>query len=213
MDDTKIKRQEMVKRQLIPRGIRDSATLDSFLRVPREHYCLPSYRSHAYDDGPLPIGEGQTISQPYIVALMTQAAELGPNSTVLEIGTGSGYQAAILSNIAHRIYTVERIPSLAETAREALKRDGFLNVEVKVDDGTLGWPEKGLFDAIIVTAAGPDIPKSLLEQLKVGGRLIIPIGDAWSQRLVRVRKLSATETREEHLENVRFVPLIGEQGW
>lgn len=206
-------RKEMVEDQLMRRGINDPATLESFGSVPRERFVPESRRRFAYEDGPLPIGEGQTISQPYIVALMTQALQVGSEDKVLEIGTGSGYQAAILSQIVDHVYTVERIPSLTDHAREAISALGYTNISFKVDDGTLGWPEHAPYDAIIVTAGGPTVPEALVKQLKVGGRLVIPVGNELMQTLVRIRKLSDDEWRREDLESVRFVPLIGEQGW
>lgn len=206
-------RSEMVQKQIIARGIQDSSTLKSMGKVPRELFVPPLIRNHAYDDSPLPIGEGQTISQPYIVALMTSALNLKPHETVLEIGTGSGYQAAILSRIVSHVYTVERLPQLVEGAKKVLDELHYANVEIKLDDGTLGWSEKGPFDAIIVTAGAPQIPASLKEQVKIGGRLVIPVGEAASQRLLIVKRISAEEWKEQVLEFVRFVPLIGEQGW
>lgn len=166
-------------------GIKDPRVLEAILKVPR-HLFVPKELIHeAYVDAPLPIGEGQTISQPYIVALMTEALELDENSKVLEIGTGSGYQAAILAEIAKEVYTVERIPSLKEKARKVLDALGYENIKFKVGDGTEGWPEYAPYDAIIVTAGAPEIPKPLVEQLKVGGRLVIPVGDELTQRLLK----------------------------
>ncbi|MGA8164661.1 MAG: protein-L-isoaspartate(D-aspartate) O-methyltransferase [Waddliaceae bacterium] len=207
------KRKQMVEYQLIPRDIHDPATLESMAAVPR-HCFVPSKLHHyAYEDGPLEIGYGQTISQPYIVALMTQAAEVESSSHVLEIGTGSGYAAAILSLIVQEVYTVERIPQLATQAQERFAQLGYDNIHVKVANGTLGWPEKAPFDAIIVTAGAPVIPESLLEQLKPAGRMVIPVGDAFSQELVRIRKSLTGKDHHEFLGPVRFVPLIGEEGW
>jgi protein-L-isoaspartate(D-aspartate) O-methyltransferase len=206
-------RRRMVQEQLIPRSIRDPATIAAMSTVPRHLFVPPEAQLRAYYDGPIPIKEGQTISQPYIVALMTQAAELGPDSIALEIGTGSGYAAAVLSRIAREIYTIERIPSLAKQAEELLKHLGYHNVQVKIDDGTLGWPEKGPFDAIIVTAAAPKVPTAYLDQLKLAGRLIIPVGDTFSQELLRLRKTGDHAYSQEILEYVRFVPLIGKEGW
>lgn len=206
-------REKMVQEQLVPRGISDPGTLGSMGEVPRHLFVPENLVLHAYEDGPLAIGEGQTISQPYIVALMTQHAQLSPDSVALEIGTGSGYGAAVLSQIARNVYTVERIPSLADEAKARLDTLGYSNVEVKVADGTLGWPEKGPFDAILVTASAPEVPEALLEQLKVGGRLIVPIGDLYSQKLVSVKKGADGGYDQKMLGDVRFVPLIGEQGW
>lgn len=206
-------RQEMVEDQIKRRGVTDPATLESFVTVPRDRFIPEPQRRFAYADGPLPIGEGQTISQPYIVALMTQALQVEPGDRVLEIGTGSGYQAAILSQMAAHVYTVERIASLAKHAEEAIRSLDYQNVSFKVDDGTLGWAEHAPYDAIIVTAGGPVVPEALISQLKVGGRLVIPVGNEVMQTLVRVRKLSDDDWSQESLESVRFVPLIGDQGW
>lgn len=206
-------RKRMVEQQLLRRGISDPSTLSSMLAVPRHDFVPVHLKGYAYNDGPLPIGEGQTISQPYIVALMTQSAELAPDAAVLEIGTGSGYAAAILSRIVKHVFTVERIPSLAHAAEICLHKLGYDNVEIKIGDGSLGWPEKGPFDAILVTAGAPVVPEALIKQLKEGGRLIIPVGDAYSQELLRVRKLPQGKISRETIEFVRFVPLIGEEGW
>ncbi len=203
----------MVDQQLLTRAIRDQATLDSMSNVPR-HLFIPSEMiPFAYEDSPLSIGQGQTISQPYIVALMTQSAKVGPQSTVLEIGTGSGYGAAVLSGICKEVYTIERIPELAEESRLRLANLGYANVHVKTEDGTLGWPENSPYDAILVTASAPAVPEALVEQLKEGGRLIVPVGDRYSQELVRLTKMGEKEYQQESLGSVRFVPLIGEQGW
>jgi protein-L-isoaspartate(D-aspartate) O-methyltransferase len=206
-------RNQMVEKHILSRGIKDSATIKSLLAVPREEFVPLALRRHAYDDSPLPIGEGQTISQPYIVALMTSSIQLSPYDTILEIGTGSGYQAAILSRIVKKVYTIERIPELGEHASNLFKELGFSNIEVKIGDGTLGWKEKGPFDAIIVTAGAPQVPQYLKDQVKVGGRIVIPVGDTLSQRLLLLHKVSEQEWREQVLESVRFVPLIGDQGW
>lgn len=212
-DEYAEQRQYMVESQLIPRGINDPGTLESMSKV-RRHLFVPQHQlPYAYHDGPLSIGYGQTISQPYIVALMTEAAEVEPSSIVLEIGTGSGYAAAVLSFIAQEVYTIERIPELAAKAERLFQTLGYGNIHVKVDDGTLGWPEKGPFSAIIVTAGSPVMPKSLIDQLQPAGRLVIPIGDMYSQELVRVRKSSTGKHSQEYLGGVRFVPLIGKEGW
>ena len=168
MKEEKAERERMVARQIRPRGIDDQATLNAMLEVPRHLFVPSALRSAAYEDGPLPIGEGQTISQPYIVALMTQAAELDRESVVLEIGTGSGYGAAVLSRLAKEVYTVERIPALAIQAEKVLKECGYDNVHVKVENGTLGWPDKGPYDAILVTAGAPFVPEPFSSQLKTG---------------------------------------------
>jgi protein-L-isoaspartate(D-aspartate) O-methyltransferase len=213
--DFEAARENMVKRQLIPRGIQDPGVLKGMREVPREQFVPDELKPNAYDDGPLPIGGGQTISQPYIVALMIQAMRLEPSDKVLEIGTGSGYAAAVTSYAAAEVYTVERYEDLAETAREKLKRLGYRNVHVLVGDGTLGWREHAPYNGIVVTAGAPDVPGPLKEQLAVGGRLVIPVGDSglMGQELLRVRKESEDEFKQEHLGAVRFVPLVGEAGW
>ena len=198
----------MVERQLLPRGIHDEKVIAAMLQVPRHQFVPERLQDEAYADGPLPIGEGQTISQPYIVALMTEAARLKPTDKVLEIGTGSGYQAAILAKIVKEVYTVERIASLSQHAQKTCEALGYTNIHFKIDDGTLGWPEHALYDAILVTAGAPELPQALLEQLAPHGSLIIPVGDTTSQQLLRI-----THTTQELIELVRFVPLIGEQGW
>jgi protein-L-isoaspartate(D-aspartate) O-methyltransferase len=183
-------------------------------RVPREAFVLPGWEAEAYEDQPLPIADRQTISQPYIVAYMIEAAGLKPGDRALEIGTGSGYAAAVMAAIAGRVYTIERHPGLAETAGRRLHDIGVDNVEVRVGDGTRGWPEAQPFDAIIVTAGGPKVPTELREQLAVGGRLVIPVGDTLHrQSLVRVVREGPSDFREEALADVAFVPLIGDEGW
>lgn len=204
----------MVQRQLAARGIRDPRVLDAFRVVPRESFLPPELAEFAYRDTPLPIREEQTISQPYIVALTAQSLRLEGRERVLEIGTGSGYAAAILSRLARDVYTVERHETLATEARDRLEGLGCSNVEVLRGDGTLGWPEHAPYDAIAVAAGGPQVPKALRDQLAIGGRLVIPIGpDESSQTLVRVTRVGPDDFREEELTQVRFVPLIGEQGW
>jgi protein-L-isoaspartate(D-aspartate) O-methyltransferase len=204
----------MVELHLARRGIRDPKILDAFGSIPREEFVPADLAEFAYEDTPLPIGDGQTISQPYIVALTIEALGLHGGERVLEIGTGSGYAAALLGRIAAEVFTVERIESLATMARDRLQRLGFGNVEVRHGDGSLGWPEHAPYDAIAVAAGGPKVPEALVAQLAIGGRLVIPVGaDVTQQRLVRVIRESATEVREETLADVRFVPLIGEQGW
>jgi protein-L-isoaspartate(D-aspartate) O-methyltransferase len=212
MDDH-VLRHKMIEEQIKRRGVKDPATLKAMNLVPRHEFVPSLLKDSAYDDTPLPIGLGQTISQPYIVALMTQSAELKPEESVLEIGTGSGYAAAVLSRIVNQVFTVERIEDLTKRAKSRYQELGYHNIEVKSGDGTLGWKEKGPFDAIIVTAGAPIIPKSLVEQLKPGGRLIIPVGDTFSQKLLRIRKGKDGKITEETVEYVRFVPLIGEEGW
>lgn len=207
-------RQKMVAEQIEKRGLRDPAVLAAFRQVPREAFVLPKYANYAYDDGPLPIPAGQTISQPYVVALMIAKLKLEPSDKVLEIGTGSGYAAAILSRIADRVYTVERIAELVKFARENLAFCGYKNVLIHHGDGTIGWPEHAPYDAIIVAAGGPKIPPTLRNQLAEGGRLVIPIGEEpRAQRLVRITRTGPQSFQKETLNHVRFVPLIGKQGW
>jgi protein-L-isoaspartate(D-aspartate) O-methyltransferase len=207
-------RERMVASQIEGRGITDPLVLDAMRAVPRERFVPASLAKFAYDDGPLPIGHGQTISQPYIVAVMTQAAKLKAGARALEIGTGSGYGAAVLSRIAAEVYTVERVGALAEEARGRLAALGYGNVHVLTGDGTLGWAEHAPYDGILVTAGGPRVPKALLNQLGVGGRLIMPVGPvSHRQRLVRVTRTDAHEYEYEDLEEVAFVPLIGAEGW
>jgi protein-L-isoaspartate(D-aspartate) O-methyltransferase len=196
------------------RGIRDERTLEAFRTVPREEFLSDALAEFAYEDSPLPIEQGQTISQPYIVALTVEALGLKGGERVLEIGTGSGYAAAILGRIAREVYTVERIDSLATSAADRLARLGFDSVHVRCADGSLGWPEHAPYDAIAVAAGSPSVPPALLEQLAIGGRLVIPVGPGEDdQQLLRVTRVAAGEYRQEPLEDVRFVPLIGEQGW
>jgi protein-L-isoaspartate(D-aspartate) O-methyltransferase len=214
LEDFAGERARMVERQVAGRGVRDPRVLKAMREVPREAFVASGFEEFAYEDSPLPIEAGQTISQPYIVALMIEAAEVKPGDRVLEIGTGSGYAAAVLSRIAERVYTVERHAALVEMARRRFARLGYRNVEVRHGDGTLGWPEQTPFDAIIVTAGGPEVPGTLRNQLKVGGRLVIPIGRLVDgQRLVKVVRDGEREFHEEDLGAVRFVPLIGEHGW
>lgn len=205
-------RLRMVKTQIEARGIKDFRVLEAMRRVPRHLFVDEDVRDQAYGDFPLPIGEEQTISQPYIVALMTEALELRDGDVVLEIGTGSGYQAAILAELTRMVYSIERFPRLVERARRVLAELGYDNVEIKQGDGTLGWPEKGPFDAIIVTAGAPRIPQPLIEQLKVGGRLVIPIGDRYNQDLIKVLKTEKGH-KEKNLGGCRFVNLVGRYGW
>ncbi|MBN1641073.1 MAG: protein-L-isoaspartate(D-aspartate) O-methyltransferase [Anaerolineae bacterium] len=205
-------REEMVRRQIEMRGVRDERVLAAMRAVPRHRFVPHHLRSTAYHDAPLPIGQGQTISQPYIVGYMTAALALKEEERVLEIGTGSGYQAAVLAELVAQVISVERLPRLAEEARAVLSALGYDNVHVVVGDGTLGWPDGAPYDAIIVTAAAPAMPEPLRWQLADGGRLVAPIGPRWTQQLVRVRRRGdAFDT--ETLLGVAFVPLIGEQGW
>jgi protein-L-isoaspartate(D-aspartate) O-methyltransferase len=211
MDD-KTQREEMVRTQLVPRGIRDKRVLDAMMRVPRHLFIEGPARSSAYDDMALAIGDGQTISQPYMVAVMTELLELAGSERVLEIGTGSGYQAAVLSELSREVYTVERIPTLADQAALRLRSLSYDNVHVKAGDGTLGWPEKAPFDRIIITAASPGVPEPLLGQLGENGILVIPVGSRHSQQLLRLRKTEKGMSEEYHTPCV-FVPLIGAHGW
>lgn len=207
-------RKQMVDYQLAARGLRDQAVLNAVDAVPREEFVPTNLVEFAYKDTPLPIAASQTISQPYIVALMTAALELKPGDRALEVGTGSGYAAAVLAEIAEEVYTIERHKILADTARTRLKDLGYENIQVLYGDGTLGWPEHAPFDAIIVAAGGPDVPETLKKQLAIGGRLVIPVGSSLqTQKLVRVRRVSEDEYAQEDLGGVRFVPLIGAAGW
>ncbi|MBI3399490.1 MAG: protein-L-isoaspartate(D-aspartate) O-methyltransferase [Deltaproteobacteria bacterium] len=206
-------RQRMVETQLIPRGIKDGRVLEAMRTIPR-HLFVPEEAlwSQAYSDFPLPIGEKQTISQPYIVAVMTEAMELKGTEKVLEIGTGSGYQAAVLSMLAYKVYSIERLSQLAARARKVLDSIGCSNVVVRIGDGTLGWQEEAPFDAILTTAAAPDIPRCYIEQLKIGGRLVIPVGEEYSQTLAKVIKTNKGIIRQD-MGGCRFVKLVGRYGW
>jgi protein-L-isoaspartate(D-aspartate) O-methyltransferase len=204
----------MVDRQIMGRGVQDPAVLATMRRVRREAFVPRHLARRAYADQPLPIGGGQTISQPYIVATMTESLRLQPGDRVLEIGTGSGYGAAVLAEIAAEVYTVERLAGLAEGARCRLGELGYTNVHVRHGDGSLGWPEHAPYDAIVVTAGGPDVPPSLLKQLAMGGRLVMPVGPSpLAQQLVRVVRTEETTYEREELGSVAFVPLIGAEGW
>jgi protein-L-isoaspartate(D-aspartate) O-methyltransferase len=205
-------RHRMVERQLAQRGIADERVLQAMREVPRHRFVPEDLWDMAYRDTPLPIGHGQTISQPYIVAYMTQMLHLTPNDRVLEVGTGSGYQAAILSRLAKQVYTIERIEELAQCAEQVLIELGYDNVLVRVSDGGYGWPEAAPFDAIIVTAAAPEVPPPLIAQLADGSPLVAPIGPAGYQDLVRLYK-QGDRTPIEYLTPVAFVPLVGEHGW
>jgi protein-L-isoaspartate(D-aspartate) O-methyltransferase len=212
LEDHERDRERMVRMQIEARGVRDPRVLEAMRAVPRHLFVPGHVIGSAYRDAPLPIGQGQTISQPYIVALMTELLELKGEEKVLEIGTGSGYQAAILGQLAAQVITVERIPQLAQEASELLVQLGYDNVHVKVGDGTLGWPDDAPYDAVIVTAASPQIPEPLKGQLTDGGRLVAPVGPRWTQELVRVRR-RGDRYHSETLLGVAFVPLIGEHGW
>jgi protein-L-isoaspartate(D-aspartate) O-methyltransferase len=202
----------MVLHQLEKRGITDSRVLEAFLQVPRHAFVPPKFQEAAYADHPLPIGEGQTISQPYMVALMTQLLRLTGKERVLEVGTGSGYQAAVLSCLAREVYSIERVDSLAREARERLSGLGYGNVQITVGDGTCGWPEHAPYAGILVTAGAPALPEPLIEQLAEGGRLVVPVGGSFSQELTVVMKADG-ELRIWNEGGCVFVPLIGEHGW
>jgi len=207
-------RKTMIESGLVSRGISDERVLDAFRRVAREEFVSPDQAAMAYQDRPLPIGLGQTISQPYVVALTAEAMELKSDDRVLEIGSGTGYAAAILSKLVREVFTVERIQFLADQARERLSRLGYHNVQVHCGDGTLGWPRHAPYDAIAVAACGPTIPKALLAQLAPQGRLVIPVGSVPSEQvLMRIVREDGDVFREEVLCPVKFVPLIGEQGF
>jgi protein-L-isoaspartate(D-aspartate) O-methyltransferase len=211
-DEFTVLRTEMIEKQLRRRGVHDSGVLAAMAAVPREEFVPKEFRQRAYEDAPLPIGEGQTISQPYIVAAMTAALHLTGNERVLEIGTGCGYQAAILSHLAKIVFTIESRSELASSAAARLDRLGFENVHVHCGDGTLGLPELAPFEAILVAAAAPSVPEPLRAQLAEGGRLILPVGDADNQELFHIaRHGNSFGTRT--LEACRFVPLIGYHGW
>jgi len=213
LDARQAEREWMVHTQLMGRDITDEAVINSMLTVPRHRFIKEDKQELAYYDTALEIEADQTISQPYIVALMAQALELKASDKVLEIGTGSGYSTAILSRIAMTVYTIERHNLLADLAKERLMNQGYENIEVCVGDGTLGWPEKAPFDAILVTAGGPTIPDPLIDQLAIEGRLVIPVGEKGEQHLLRIKKTITSELIEEDLGAVRFVPLIGSKGW
>lgn len=209
-----VRRDIMINDHLIARDISDRAVIAAMRAVPREEFVPGDLIDFAYDDYPLPIGEGQTISQPYMVALMIQSLELSATDRVLEIGTGSGYSAAVTSRIAAQVYTVEHFVRLAQDAAERLERLGYGNIRVLVGDGSLGLPEFAPYDAIVVTAGAPEVPKPLMEQLAVGGRLVIPVGQHLHlQNLIRLRRLATDDYRREELCAVQFVPLVGAAGW
>jgi len=206
-------RRRMVEEQLIPYGISNEAVLQSMLAVPRHLFVSEQLQAYAYHDCPLPIGEGQTISQPYIVALMAEALKPEPEDIALEIGTGSGYAAAILSRIVSKVYTIERHEALAKQAQSRFQILKYDNIVVRIGDGSKGWTEKAPFDGIMVAAGAPVIPESLGNQLKAGGRLVVPVGKRNYQELVRLEKRSDGSFERENLGAVRFVPLVGEEGW
>jgi len=211
--ESALQRTRMTREHLLARGIADPRVLAAFRAVPREAFVPSEFRDRAYDDTPLPIGYGQTISQPYIVALMTEALALRPDDRVLDVGTGSGYAAAIFSRLAKEIYGVERIPELARSAADTLAGIGYRNVHVLCADGSVGLLQHAPYDAIAVAASAPGIPPSLPDQLAPGGRLVIPIGPDHQQTLVRVTRLGHDTFRKEAIGEVRFVPLFGDEAW
>jgi protein-L-isoaspartate(D-aspartate) O-methyltransferase len=214
MADTSRARDRMVDVQIAGRGVRDWRVLEAMRSVPREAFVSERFQEFAYEDGPLPIDAGQTISQPYIVALMIESAEIQSQDRVLEIGSGSGYAAAVLSRIAKKVYGIERHAVLTEEARRRIRELGYSNVELRTGDGTCGWPEDTRFNAIIVSAGGPAAPDALKEQLAIGGRLIIPIGDCTGeQSLCKITRTAESTYEQENLGAVAFVPLVGAQGW
>ena len=208
-------RMKMVDTQIRARGIRNPRVLKALEKVPRHLFVNEALRDQAYNDNPLPIDGGQTISQPYIVALMTEALELTGSEKVLEIGTGSGYQAAVLAELVDHVFSIDRIASLAGNARRLLESLNYYNIAIRVGDGTLGWKDEAPFDAVMVTAGAPDIPKTLVEQIAVGGRLVVPVGGRHSQLLIKLTRLSESvnDVKKEDLGGCRFVDLIGEYGW
>ena len=208
-----ISRKRMVETQIVARGITDRRVIDAMLKLPRHLFVQVAMASQAYNDTSLPIGEKQTISQPYMVALMTEMLELTGAERVLEIGTGSGYQAALLSLLAKRVYTIERIPSLASVSRKLFDSLGLTNISMKIDDGSVGWSTEAPFEAIIVTAGAPDIPQALVDQLSSAGRLLVPVGDQITQQLALVRKSADGSFTVEKSTPCRFVKLIGSEGW
>lgn len=213
MTDYAIARRRMVEEQVRARGVKDARVIDAMLRVPRHLFVPEALAAQAYSDYPLPIGERQTISQPYMVAAMSEALLLKGDEKVLEVGTGSGYQAAVLALLARQVFSLERIPALARQARRILDGAGFARINVRVTDGTFGWEDEAPFDAIMVTAGAPAIPRPYRDQLAIGGRLVIPVGDRVSQVLVRVTRHGERDFREERLLGCRFVPLVGDHGW
>jgi len=206
-------RRRMVEEQIKNRGIHDERIIQAMIEVPRHRFVDQGQQVYAYDDRPLPIGYGQTISQPYIVAFMIEALIPAPSHRVLEIGTGSGYAAAVLSRVVAEVYTIETVKPLFETAKKRLKELEYTNVHLLCGDGTKGWPEAAPFDGILVSAGAPLVPKSLVDQLAPGGRLVIPVGGRINQSLLRITRGADGELVQEELAMVRFVPLVGEEGW
>ncbi|MDA3863392.1 MAG: protein-L-isoaspartate(D-aspartate) O-methyltransferase [Deltaproteobacteria bacterium] len=207
-----VKRKMMVENQIKRRGILDLKVLNAFMKVPRHYFVPDELKAQAYKDRPLPIGARQTISQPYIVAEMTRALQLQPDDKVLEIGTGSGYQAAILAQLVEKVYTIERIESLYQSAREIFANLNYNNIHPILADGTGGWKDFSPYDAILVAAASPEIPQPLVQQLNNGGKLVIPVGNQFVQELVKITKING-ELQTENLGGCRFVKLVGEHGW
>ncbi len=210
--DFEVLRNRMVDEQFVPRGINNERVLAVFKKTPRHIFVSEEQRDFSYADYPLSIGEGQTISQPFMVALMTQTLDLKESDRVLEIGTGSGYQTAVLAQLCREVYSIERFKELAEKARSALSQLHFSNINIKVGDGTLGWEEFSPFDGIIITAAAPAIPESLLKQLNIGGRMVLPLGGTFSQMLTLVTKFKSGIEKKDICACV-FVPLVGKYGW
>ena len=211
--DFSVARGGMVDVQIAGRGIRDRRVLHAMRSLPREDFVDPGFEEFAYEDGPLPIGAGQTISQPYIIARTLEAAEVRPNDKVLEVGAGSGYVAALLGKLAERVHAIERQEALIAPARARFQKLGLDNIELRNGDGTRGWPEAAPFDAIVVSAGGPRAPEALKRQLALGGRLIIPVGESDQQELLKITRVGDADYEEKELGAVRFVPLIGDQGW
>lgn len=211
--DFDMMRKAMIEEQLIPRGIANKKVLDAFRKVPRHEFVAKDFLQSAYNDYPLPIGENQTISQPYMVALMTESLNLKGGEKILEIGTGSGYQSAILAELTKEVYSVERFKDLADTAARILDRLGYKNVKIKTGDGTLGWEEFAPYNGIIVTAGAPGIPESLVKQLKDGGRLVIPIGSSGFGQILTLIEKTGNMARTSEICGCMFVPLIGKEGW
>jgi protein-L-isoaspartate(D-aspartate) O-methyltransferase len=205
-------RDRMVETQLISRGISDSRVLEAMRKVPRHLFVEEALKEQAYSDFPLPIGEKQTISQPYIVALMTETLGLKGHEKILEIGTGSGYQTAILAELADRVFSIERFPGLAYRANQILQKQGYQNIIIRVADGSLGWPDEAPFDGVMATAGTPKIPQPLIDQLGMGGRLVLPVGDRVSQELIMAERVPEG-VKKTNLGGVRFVDLVGKLGW
>lgn len=210
--DFEKRRRSMVEEQIVARGVTDRKVIQAMLKVPRHYFVEEAMRESAYGDFPLPVGNGQTISQPYMVAVMTEKLELDKDSIILEIGTGSGYQTAILAEICERVFTIERIGKLEKRARLKLEGLGYKNIAFKIGDGTLGWSKFSPYDGILITAAAPKVPELLFSQLKEGGRMVIPLGNSFSQVLTVVRKEDGEKVEERYF-GCTFVPLIGREGW